>query len=266
MPHRDIKIEFNSRDDLLKEFETNLKNGGTFVAKITSLQEHDECDIVLYHPVTNDTLTIHAKAVWIAPDHSGAGVAFIGFTPEKRDEIYSFVIQANQSQSIPDAQTSSGPEPGETDSPREESILDAYDDGDGNTQSLHQRLRNLSVMEQHKVARGNVPSERIALERIYGKTVWEPLLQNPRLTIPEVARIARMGALPVPMVELIVSNATWVSSPPVRRALLTNPRLGRDQIPRVLKSMPQAELRLVPKQMGYTAAVRETARRMLGRN
>ena len=41
---------------------------------------------------------------------------------------------------------------------------------------------------------------------MYGKNVWEALLRNPRLTAPEVARIARMGQLPRPLIEIIVGS------------------------------------------------------------
>ena len=257
MSTEQIHIHFDSVQNLQSEFEANLKSGGTFIARQTSLAEHDECDIILHHPLLKTQLIIHAKAVWIAPDNSGAGVAFIGFSPEKREEIRQFIDGNEQPVSPESAGSPENPDPG--DAP----ILDSFANGDGDNQSVHQKLRNLNITDQHKVARGNNPSERIALERIYGKSVWETLLQNPRLTIPEVARIARMGSLPTPLVELIVSNKSWVASPPVRRALLTNPKLSRDQIPRVLKSMPVAELRLIPKQTSYTVTVRETARRML---
>jgi hypothetical protein len=103
----------------------------------------------------------------------------------------------------------------------------------------------------------------VLLERIYGKSVWEPLLRNPRLGHPEVARIARMGALPRPLVDLIVANTGWLRSPEVRRALLSNPRLGAEQIPRVLRLMAKPELKLVPSQTAYPAPVRDAARRMI---
>ena len=36
------------------------------------------------------------------------------------------------------------------------------------------------------------------LERLYGKQVWESLLHNAKVTVPEVARIARKGTIPRP--------------------------------------------------------------------
>jgi hypothetical protein len=129
--------------------------------------------------------------------------------------------------------------------------------------NLHERLRGLTLVEQIKRAQKGEVSERIVLERIYGKTVWEPLLRNPRITGPEVARIARMGALPRPMIELICGNGTWLQIPEIRRALLGNPRLGTDQILRVLRLLPRHELALATKTTAYPLPVRDAAKRLL---
>jgi hypothetical protein len=129
--------------------------------------------------------------------------------------------------------------------------------------NVNERLRGLTLVQQIKVAQHGEISERIILERMYGKTVWEALLRNPRITGPEVARIARMGSLPRPMIELIVGNGGWLQVPEVRRALLTNPRLGTDQILRVLRLLPKHELKLAGMQTAYPFAVRDAAKRML---
>jgi hypothetical protein len=143
--------------------------------------------------------------------------------------------------------------------------VDEADDADSARRAplLHERVRNLSVAEQLRLAQRGEHQERVLLERLYGRTVWEALLRNPRLTAAEVARIARMGALPKPLLEIIVGNAAWLQVPEVRRALLTNPRLASEMIPRVLRLLPKHELKLVPAQLAYPSAVRDVARRML---
>ncbi|CAN5170786.1 hypothetical protein BH11MYX1_BH11MYX1_18410 [soil metagenome] len=128
---------------------------------------------------------------------------------------------------------------------------------------MHERLRGLTLVQQTKLAAAGEASERIVLERMYGKTVWEPLLRNPRLTPPEVARIARMGALPRPMLELICTNGAWLQVPEIRRALLSNPRLAPDQITRVLRMLPKHELKLAATQASYGQAVRDVAKRLI---
>ncbi|HEY1557675.1 MAG TPA: hypothetical protein VGF94_22740 [Kofleriaceae bacterium] len=124
-------------------------------------------------------------------------------------------------------------------------------------------MRGLSLAQQIKLAHAGETAERIVLERLYGKTVWDALLRNPRITGPEVARIARMGALPRPLIEIIVGNGGWLQIPEVRRALLSNPRLAPDQVLRVLRLLPRHELKLVPTQTAYPHPVRDVARRIL---
>jgi hypothetical protein len=128
--------------------------------------------------------------------------------------------------------------------------------------TVHERLRRLTIAEQIKTAQTGEVHERIVLERLYGKTVWEALLHNPRLTGPEVARIARMGTLPRVLLEVILGNGGWLQIPEVRRALLSSRRLGTDQILRVLRLLSKHELKLACVQTAYPPAVRDAARRL----
>lgn len=125
-------------------------------------------------------------------------------------------------------------------------------------------LRNLAYADQQKLARDGDQTERTVLERLYGKGVWEALLNNPHITVVEVARIATKGGLPQHLIDLVVSNPTWLTNAQLRRGLLTNPRLGRPQVEKVLRAMPAHELKLVPKQSIYGPTIREIARRLAG--
>lgn len=125
------------------------------------------------------------------------------------------------------------------------------------------RIRALTLPEALRLARSGDLVERTLLERIHGKLVWEGLLRNPGLTPPEVTRIASMGTLASPLVDVIVANPAWTSNESVRRALLANPALRGQAIFQVLRALPKAELELVPRQPAYTYAVREAARRMM---
>lgn len=135
-----------------------------------------------------------------------------------------------------------------------------------NPATLMKRLRALPQHEVYKLARRGNQAERIALERIYGKGVWETLLRNPNLSPPEVARIARMGTLPKPLIDVIVDHAGWLSKSLVRRALLSNPRLTGRALNKVLRALPKSELKVVPQQRAYPYRVREAAKRLIGRS
>ena len=160
-------------------------------------------------------------------------------------------------------ESAEGPEDDEAEHEDDEDDDDDEFKRDPVARNVFERLRNLSIVDQLKIARAGEVHERMALERLYGKTVWDALLRNPRVTHPEVARIARMGSLPRPLLELIVGNTAWLRSPEIRRALLANLRLTPDMIMRVLKFLPKHELRLVPQQTAYPNPVRDAARRIL---
>lgn len=130
-------------------------------------------------------------------------------------------------------------------------------------ESRHERLRHLTLPQQLKLARTGELADRIAVERLYGKQVWETLLHNPRLSIPEVARIARKGTVPKPLLELILENGAWVKADAVRRALLGNPKIGSDAILKLLRATPKHELKLIEKGTAYGPNVRESARKLL---
>jgi hypothetical protein len=154
----------------------------------------------------------------------------------------------------------------EQDSQLEESELEAGQRASGSdlqAESKQAKLRHLNAAQQLKVARTGELSDRVAVERLYGKQVWEALLHNPRLSIPEVARIARKGTVPKPLLELIVENGAWIKAAAVRRALLSNPKIGSDSIAKLLRITPKHELKIIEKGTAYGNAVRDAARKLL---
>jgi hypothetical protein len=236
-----VELCFDDAGELARHWREHLSRGAAWLAGHTL--EHDlVLDLVIRAP-SGAHLIIGARVVMAAAH--GSGLELTGFGPSLRAELEAMVSAAADE---PEPE----PEPDDGAPPR-----------DPIARNVHERLRGLTPVEQQKVAATGETHERIVLERIYGKAVWEPLLHNPRLTFPEVARIARMGALSRPLLELIVGNGAWLKSPEVRRALLANPRLATDQTLRILRLLPKRELKLVPMQTAYPAAVRDAARRVL---
>lgn len=210
------------------ELARDLVAGGVFVPGC-SVELNVECELV----VKNGDGEVRAAALVVFANPAGAGLQLIGCDAELKQRISALA------------------EP------------PATEEADDAPKNVHERLRGLSLAQQIKLAHNGEVSERIVLERMYGKNVWEALLRNPRLTGPEVARLARMGALPRPQLEIIVGNGGWLQIPEVRRALLSNPRLGTDHIMKILRLMPKHELKLAAVQTAYPMAVRSVARTLL---
>jgi hypothetical protein len=226
------------------ELARDLVAGGVFVPGC-AVPLNEECELVVR--AAADEVRVAALVVFV--NDAGAGLQLLGCDAELKQKIAALA-------SPPAVEPEVATEP-------EAPVEETDEERSPAARNIHERLRNLTLVQQIKLARDGDAGERIVLERMYGKNVWEALLRNPRLTGPEVARIARMGALPRPMMELIVGNGAWLQIPEVRRALLTNPRLGVDQIQKILRLMPKHELKLAPMQSAYSFAVRDAARRML---
>jgi hypothetical protein len=124
------------------------------------------------------------------------------------------------------------------------------------------QLAEMPIAQQLKLARNANQEERVILERRLGKAVWDALLHNPKITVPEVARIARKGTVPRPLLDLIIETQAWMRSAPVQRALLGNPRLSWEQVMKVLRSLPKPDLRQVAKNVAYPALVRDAAKKL----
>ena len=264
---------------------SDLSAGGLFVQD-KSLAMLEICELVLFND--SGQLELPAKAVYV-DGNGGVGLELVGFGAEMKAKISDLVAAGDAAAAAGEAASAAGEvatvatvnvaiDGGADSAPAAEVEAPAATDGgeaeidddiegteEERTQfkSLHVRLRGLPMADQVKRAKAGDVTERTLLERMYSKKVWESLLRNPRLTAPEVARIARMGALPRPLLEIIVGNGGWLQIPEVRRALLSNPRLGTDQIIKLLRMMPKPELKLAAAQTAYSFAVRDAAKRML---
>ncbi len=265
-----------------------LSSGGVF-APDGGLTHNDDCEVVVRSPAGE--LRLAARCVYVDPVR-GAGLEILGFDATVKEQLARLVASTEAAAAVPPPTVSvaaakddldaalDGGRPGDGgDGPRDadaplEATGGAGDDDDGDDDAVDEdgrkvprnafeRLRGLTMIQAMKVANSPDPSERTALERMYGKSVWEALLRNPRLTAPEVSRLARMGTLPRTMLELILNNGGWLGVPEVRRALLCNPRLGTDQVVRVLRLLPKHELKLASTLTAYPFAVRDQAKRLL---
>jgi hypothetical protein len=182
-----------------------------------------------------------------------------------RDAATSTASATTASATTASATTSSATTASASLSDASDDELDDDDDHAARAPQLHERMRSLTSAEQQRLAATGSLQERTMLERLYGPNVWEALLTSGRLSPPEVARIAKKGTVPRTLLELIGANGSWLSSPLVQRALLSNPRCPTQVVTRALQALPRRDLQLVPQQTAYPPQVRQAAKTMLGR-
>jgi hypothetical protein len=221
-------LRFDDADHLLRIYNEGLRDGNVTVPGLCFAAVPSDAELILHHPVDARELMLRARIIEITQDPPTTRLELVTKTG-----LAHFVRGEARLLSSTDANT-----------------------------SLIERLRRLTRGEQIKLARTAEQPSRVALERICGKDIWEVLLRNPRITIPEIARIARKGTAPAPLLDMIVDNKSWAKAAPIRRALLTNPRLSLGSARRVLTLAPKLELKVASKQTAYPAHIRELARKM----
>ncbi len=236
----EVRIAPESVESLKALYENDLRHRRLFVLGQFTLGDRERCSLVIEHP-SGESLSVAAEAVYIKLDEPGAGVGLdlIGLDAATLAKLEAFVKQSFEESSAA-AGTARGP------------------------RNIHERTRQLSLRERESVGRTGMLSDRVALERAFGGSVWEALLQNPQLTTPEVAHISKNGTLPTPLVAIIVANGSWLASGEVRRALLSNPRVSGAHLDRVLKAVPRVELKQLSQMSAYRSQVRSAAKKLLG--
>lgn len=237
----EVRFDAGSIEQLRNTFEQQLRYRRLFVGSLPTVTIGARCSVVIEHP--NGThFSVVAEVVYVKPDEPGVGVGFelVGLDSVKLSELERFVLQTPEAATESDLQDTKA------------------------SRSLYERIRQLGLREREVLAkRGNL-TERVALERCFGSSVWEGLLQNPQLTAPEVAHIAKNGTLQIPLIAAITGNRSWLSSGEVRRALLSNPRTTGIPLERVLQAMPRMELKQLVQVSPYRAQVKAAAKKLLG--
>ncbi len=249
-------------------YDQHLSKGRAFVPGADGARgvgPLEACVLALEHG--GRRLELRAEAVFVKEEGPGCGVGLqlVGFDGAGAAALKAFVEEA-EGQVAGGAEAEGERDEHEGEDGGEGEKEEAGDRTAGAPETLQDRIRGLSHTDQQKLAAGGGMQERIVLERTFGANVWESLLGNPRLTIPEVAKIARKGTLPRPLVETIAGHPSWMATPEVQRALLGNPRVTAAIIGKILGSMSRSELTLVPQQTAYSQGVRMQARKLLGKS
>jgi len=246
-----LTLRVDDADELRALIDRDLSKRRVFVPGASGVEARTPCDLVLAH--AGRTLTLAGEVVYVRAEDPGRGVG-LALAPLDAKDLAALRSFADTPSGVAEREGDDETmvEGGASDAPSGAAPV-----------RLHDRLVALSDVEQQRMAAAGSLPERIALERMYGPSVWDTLLQNGRITIPEVARIARKGTLPRSLVEAIAANATWLAAGEVQRALLSNPRAPTAVIEKVLRALPRRDLRQVPAQTSYTMAVRMAAKKML---
>jgi hypothetical protein len=132
-------------------------------------------------------------------------------------------------------------------------------------QNAWDRIRTLSQMEKILLGVKAERSERAVLLQDNDPRVLLSLLRNPRLTVDEVARMAKSSFLTYQIADVIMKSAQWMSNLDVRLGLIHNPKTPPAFALRILPTLPDADVRAIAR-AGTNMALKQAAlRRLQGR-
>lgn len=264
-----LRLVLEDHDAVVREYDANLRHGRALVPVLATAERGEPALLVVMRAHDGAELELDAVICAIIEDGPMRGTALeIDLAlADARQRLERFVTMtdAAEDEASLDALPTLDFAPV---APPSEPPPDVNDDAsDTETRASVDpkivRIRKLTTSERMKLARDGQLEDRVMLERVYSKLVWEELLRNPGVSVPEVARIAAKGTAPRHLLEMIVDNQAWSRQSIVRRALLANPRIGNDSVTKLLRLTPKPELKMMTQGTSYPLSVRGLAKKLL---
>jgi hypothetical protein len=228
-------VSFESEEELREEHRVNLAHGALRLPTTETVALNTTLLITLRGPWGGEAFA-RATAVAMLPD--GIALAVDG----NPDEQLARLLAGGQESGVGDVDVSA-------ETPEKQ-------------QNTWDRIRALSQMEKLLLAVKAERSERALLLQDNDPRVLLSLLRNPRLTVDEVARIAKSSFLNFQVADVIVKTTQWMSSLDVRLALIRNPKTPPAYAMQILPTLPDGEIRSIAR-AGTNMALKQAALRRL---
>jgi hypothetical protein len=130
-------------------------------------------------------------------------------------------------------------------------------------QRLVKRVQKLTVSEKIKLAMKGGSEIRGILSRDTNKLVILAVLDNPKITDPEVEAMARSRSILEDALRVIAKNREWSKNPAIQYALVHNPKTPPGISVRYVPYMKKRDLKLLEKNKNVSDAVRVAAKKFL---
>jgi len=222
-------VEFETEDELREEHRANLSMGGLRLATTETV-------------ALNATLLVTLRGPW-----SGESFARTTVVANLPDAI-ALAIDGNPDEHL--ARLLAKP------------ADDSSEESPEKKQNIWDRIRALSQMEKILLAVKADRTERALLLQDNDPRVLLSLLRNPRLTVDEVARLAKSSFLTYQIADVIMKTGQWMASLDVRLGLIHNAKTPPAFALRILPTLPDAEVRSIAR-AGSNMALKTAALRQL---
>ncbi len=236
---------FESEQELRDEHRANLSAGALSLPSSEAVPLHTKLLVTLVGPWGGQAFV---QATVVAPLPNAIALAIAG----NADEILARLLMRETAQLV---------EPSNEDSAKQSSTESADEERE-RKQTAWDRMRTLSQMEKILLAVKADRSERSLLLQDSDPRVLLSLLRNPRLTVDEVARIAKSTFLTYQVADAIAKTGQWTAALEVRLALIHNAKTPPAIAMAILPTLPESEVRTIAR-TGTNMALKQAALRRL---
>jgi len=243
-------VEFESGEELLREYRTNLSMGGLRLETPDRVALHSTLTITLLGPF-GAVETLQASVVAPLP----GGVALAVGTPTKGlpdrllERAVPDALEAADAPDGPGQEVPAGPDEGAAAAPGQQNMWD--------------RIRGMGRTTKLMLAGRAERTERALLLQDNDPQVLFSLLKNPRITLDEVIRVAKSPYLTFQTAEVIMKSPLWIANLDVRVALVHNPKAPPAFAMRILATLPESEVKAIAKGAATSMALKTAALRRL---
>lgn len=235
-------VEFESEDELHREFEANLSAGGLLLSSTEK-------------PAEMSTIQLNLSLSEGGSFATGATVVRLF------DGAFAVSIEGNPGEIL---SSLTGKAKAPVEKKLDEKKLDEKAEIAGGKQtSVWDRVRALPYAEKIILATKTDRSERAVLIQENDPQILYYLLKNPRITMEEVLRIARMTSISAMVADQIAKTTHWSTNQEIRSALVNNPRTAPALALKLLPTLPEAEIRHIAKSTAVSQALKQAAMRIL---
>jgi hypothetical protein len=222
-------VQFENEDELREEHRANLSMGGLRLPTTEAVALNATLLVTLRGPWGGESFA-RATAVAILPD--AIALAIDGSAEEHFARLLA--------------------KPAD----------DSSDETPEKKQNIWDRIRALSQMEKLLLAVKADRTERALLLQDNDPRVLLSLLRNPRLTVDEVARLAKSSFLTYQVADVIIRTSQWMANLDVRLGLIHNAKTPPAFAMRILPTLPESEVRSIARG-GTNMALKTAALRQL---
>jgi hypothetical protein len=222
-------VEFETEEELREEHRANLSMGGLRLATTETV-------------ALNATLLVTLRGPWGGESFARATVV------ANLPDAIALAIDGNADELL--ARLMAKP------------ADDSSEETPEKKQNIWDRVRTLSQMEKLLLAVKADRTERALLLQDNDPRVLLSLLRNPRLTVDEVARLAKSSFLTYQVADVIIRTSQWMANLDVRLGLIHNPKTPPAFALRILPTLPESEVRSIARG-GMSMALKTAALRQL---